>query len=371
MKKSKEMPTGQIRLLLLGDARQVHLKRWAQFFLEADYAVLTISLENVREFCGEKVNPPVPSLIPGCVRYPLAVPFIKRTLTRFRPHIINAHFLPNYGMIAALINASPWILSTWGSDIMLLPEKSFLHKWRTRFVIGRADFITSDARVMSKKLVKLGCNPGRILTVPYGVDANVFNARARTDTINGPKILSNRKLERVYNIEMLLDAFSLVQDSLADARLSIVGNGSLRKALIARAKKSFAGRHVTFTAEVEHKDVPELLCSHDIYVSVSLSDTTSVSLLEAMACGVFPIVSDIPANREWIQNGENGLLVPVNRPDILAEAIKTAWNDRALRENSQRINAEIIAQRANWQKNMESVNELFKKALKQASTKGR
>ena len=57
----------------------------------------------------------------------------------------------------------------------------------------------------------------------------------------------------------------------------------------------------------------------DIYVSTSLHDGTSVSLLEAMGSGAFPIVTDIPSNREWIHHGQNGFLVPVNEEKIFSE----------------------------------------------------
>lgn len=49
-------------------------------------------------------------------------------------------------------------------------------------------------------------------------------------------------------------------------------------------------------------DVGNLLYKNDVFISIPSSDSTSVSLLEAMCCGLFPIVSDLPANREWIHD---------------------------------------------------------------------
>lgn len=353
-----------IRLLLIGDAGQVHLKRWHDYFVSAGYDTLTLSLESPRGFRNAVLQPPVPRFLPGFLRYPLAVPFVRKVIRSYRPDLVNAHFLPNYGMIAALAGKKPWILSAWGSDIMLLPEKSFFHMWRTRFVLRRASFMTSDARVMTSRLLELGCDPGRIVTVPYGVETAIFNDRGRVDSEKGPRILSNRKLERVYNIETVIEAFPLIEEVLPDASLLILGSGSMAGALEARARR-LACRGISFSNQVDHEKVPDLLRSSDIFVSMALSDTTSVSLLEAMACGAFPIVSDIPANREWVRDGENGLLVQPRDPGALARAVREAWGNADLRERARRMNATIIRERAEWRANMKKVEALFERAVQE------
>ena len=85
---------------------------------------------------------------------------------------------------------------------------------------------------------------------------------------------------------------------------------------------------------VPHDRMPELLTQTDIYVSTSLSDGTSVSLLEAMASGVFPIVTDIPSNREWINDGENGFLVPAGKEINLADRIIGTIRNEGLMEKA-------------------------------------
>ena len=75
---------------------------------------------------------------------------------------------------------------------------------------------------------------------------------------------------------------------------------------------------VKFLGRVPHEEMPNLLAQADIYVSTSLHDGTSVSLLEAMGSGAFPVVTDIPSNREWIINGENGFLVSEDEERILS-----------------------------------------------------
>lgn len=92
---------------------------------------------------------------------------------------------------------------------------------------------------------------------------------------------------------------------------------------------------------------------------MSTSDTTSVSLLEAMACGVFPIVSDILVNWEWIDDGVNGFVVSARDDAALARAIIEAWENGEMRAAAAARNQTIIDSRAEWKQNMAAVGELF------------
>jgi len=346
------------RLLLLGDARQVHLKRWASYFSEEGYEVLSFSLEHTDHYPGEIRFVRMPTFLPRFLRYLLSVPAVKGLVRRFKPHVVNAHFVPNYGVIASLLGREPWVLSTWGSDVMTDPEKSPFHRLRTRHVLRRATRVTSDARVMTDKIVGMGIPKTRILTFPYGVDLDRF--RPRSDRMDGgPRILSNRKLAPVYSVSTLIDAFPAVREAFHQASLTVAGDGESRSELSARAERSIARRAIVFVGGVDHDRMPALLRDHQIYVSTSLSDTTSVSMLEAMACGLFPIVSDIPANREWIEDGVNGRLVPVQQPMKLALTIIEAWKDETLRANAIVANLELVRTRAEWRSNMKTVRDLF------------
>jgi len=358
----------KIRVALLGDARQVHIHRWSRYLDEAGFDVLTLSLEPVKGVSGFRRRISVPFFIPDFARYPLAVPVVRGVLGRFRPDVVSAHFVPNYGMIAALGGREPWVLSTWGSDVMVLPAKSAFHMWRTRFVIRRAAYITSDADVMTRRLIELGASADRVITFPYGVDRKAFfpfstmpGGPAAKAEGGGPAILCNRKMEPVYNIPTLVDGFAEALRLLPEARLTLAGSGSQSQPLADRTRRAGVERAVRFTGDVPHDKMPDLLRDHDIFVTVALSDTTSVSLLEAMACGLFPIVSDIPANREWIEDGVNGFVVDPGDAGAVARAIAAAWENRDLRESAAKKNAGLIETRADWYQNMSVVNDLFRR----------
>jgi glycosyltransferase involved in cell wall biosynthesis len=346
-------------MLLLGDARQVHLRRWAEYFAQHGYRVLTISLEPGDGFPGEFRRIHVSDALPDAVRYPLAAATVRRIADTFRPDVVSAHFLPNYGMIAALVwRGRPWVLSTWGSDIMTDPGKSGFHRWRVGFVLRRAPWVTSDADVMTERIREFGVPAERILTFPYGVDVAAFHPAGHAGA-NGPRIITNRKLESVYSVETVIDAFAAVREALPDATLTVAGEGSARADLHQRAERSPAAGAIMFVGAVEHARMPALLQAHHVYVSAARSDTTSVSLLEAMACGLFPVSTDIPANREWITDGHNGRLVAPDQATKLAVAIIDSWRDTELRERARRINLDTIERRGRWEETMRPVRELF------------
>jgi glycosyltransferase involved in cell wall biosynthesis len=164
----------------------------------------------------------------------------------------------------------------------------------------------------------------------------------------------------------VIDAFAAVREALPDAALSVAGDGSDRTRLARLAAGGTAAARIDFLGDVDHARMPALLHGHHVYVSTSPADTTSVSLLEAMAAGLFPIVTDIPANREWIVDGENGRLVPPGEAMRLAVAIIDAWRDAALRARARGRNVEIIATRGRWEDSMRPVRDLFESLCRQS-----
>jgi glycosyltransferase involved in cell wall biosynthesis len=353
-------------MLLLGDARQVHLRRWGEYFAARGYDVLAVSLEPAVAFPTRCLHISVPEFLPDALRYPIACASLQRILRDFRPDVVSAHFVPNYGMMAALAYHGPWVLSAWGSDIMSVPEKSAFHRWRTQFVLDRAPWVTSDARVLTEKIESFGVPADHILTFPYGVDTSLF-APGAAPAPPGPLILSNRKLEALYRIDVMIDAFAAVHEALPDAALTVAGDGGEKARLVTRADSSTGVSRIRFIGDVTHDRMPALLRDHHIYVSTSPADTTSVSLLEAMAVGLFPIVTDIPANREWITDGENGRLVPPGEATKLAVAIIDAWRNPDFREKARERNARIIATRGQWVESMQSVHDLFDRLCARAA----
>src|SRR5581483_12442875 len=125
-----------------------------------------------------------------------------------------------------------------------------------------------------------------------------------------PLIVSTRHLEPLYNVGLLIEAFPAIVHAFPGARLILIGDGSERARLQARARELGLDGQVQFLGRRRPAEVAGYLSAADLFVSTSLSDGNNISLNEAMACGAFPIATDIEANREWIAHGENGFLTP-------------------------------------------------------------
>jgi glycosyltransferase involved in cell wall biosynthesis len=115
-----------------------------------------------------------------------------------------------------------------------------------------------------------------------------------------------------------------------------------------------------FLGGVGEREMEGLLQSTSYYVSASLSDGASSSLLEAMASGLFPIVSDIPANREWITHEENGLLFPPGDHVTLAACLGRAIKNESWMDGARDTNRQLVRERADADTNMAGLAELLR-----------
>lgn len=298
--------------------------------------------------------------MPRFLRYTFAVPEVRGLLRAFAPDVVNAHFLPNYGWLGALAGAHPLVLTALGSDILLVPHRSALHRWRTREVLRRCDAVTSDAAMLTDAIRAFGVPAERILTVPLGIESERFAAlpeRPAAPIV----VLSTRRLEPVYDVGTLLAAWEELARAERDAlELRIVGSGSEE----ARLRERGVGRAVHFLGWLDMPRLDAQLRAAHVYVSTSKSDSTSVSLLEAMAAGCFPVVSDIPANREWVTDGDTALLFPPGDAEALARCLRRAASDAPLRDHAAARNRQVIAERATWESNLLAVEELFARLTK-------
>ena len=119
------------------------------------------------------------------------------------------------------------------------------------------------------------------------------------------------------------------------------------------------GERISFAGAVANTELPALLRAHSFYASAVPTDGVSASLLEAMACGCFPIVVDNDANRDWVTDGETGRLLTDPSPEAFAAALAAAWQDSSSRERARRTNLAVVRERANLDTNMRTIEERY------------
>jgi len=121
---------------------------------------------------------------------------------------------------------------------------------------------------------------------------------------------------------------------------------------------------VSFGGQISQNELPRWYHWADLYVSASHVDGSSVSLIEAMACGLPCLVSDIPSNLEWVTEGENGWLFPDGNADALAAKILQAMEQKKSLSKIGSAARAVAEQRADWKKNSALLLETYQKVFK-------
>jgi L-malate glycosyltransferase len=291
---------------------------------------------------------------------------------RNRCCLIHAHWAIPTGLIGAWVGGllrKPLIVTIHGSDFKMAMESAGVVRKLFLYVCRKANLVSCVSEVQKKEVETLGIAEGKISTFPMGVDETFVEAgenRKQEQNKQTIRILSNRNLLANYNVSQLIKAIPRVLIEEPRAKFFIAGNGEERKNLEELVKRLKVSAAVQFLGQVPHQEMRNLLAQSDIYVSTSPSDGTSVSLLEAMGAGAFPVVTDIPSNREWILDGDNGFLFPVGDEGRLADRIVEGIRSKKLLEKAMKRNQEIIVKRGYWKNNIYRTIELYNQALRTA-----
>ncbi len=347
-----------MRIAFLGDGSLGHVRRWAGYFHDKGHEVLLVSFEDVSgcPFPARRIRKLLPTKLAG---YAAALGTVRKELESFGPDIVNAIYAGGYGFIGAQSGYHPLVVTAIGSDMLIDYPSSFIHKLQIEYALRHASLVTTDAESMSKSVIHAGVEPSRIVEIYFGIEPSVFNREGRAERVDGPlRIVSTRNLYPVYGLGTLLAALAEILEK-ADARLVICGDGPERGALARRAESLGTGDMVTFTGRLDPADIARELKRADIYVSTAKSDSTSVSLLEAMACGAVPVVTDLDANREWIRDGVGGLLFRPGDVTGLTGAILSLHENPVLAASMREESAAAVAQRGLWLPNMERAEMEF------------
>ncbi len=298
---------------------------------------------------------------------------LRHILRQVRPDLVLAGPLQRTALLAALAGFNPLVSMSWGYDLLIDAHRGRFWRWATGFVLRRSAALVCDSQVTRDLAVAYGMDAERIVVFPWGVDLNHFRPAQHPAAMladNAPfTLLSTRTWEPVYGMDVLARGFALAAEQQPALRLVMLGGGSqaaeLRAILSHVGGLGAAGAvngRVLFPGQVGNRDLPGLFRQCRLYVSASHADGSSISLLEAQACGCPALVSDIPGNREWITPGENGWLFPDGDAPALAQAILNAYDQRAQLPEMGRRARQVAEQRADWSKNFLKLNDAFRMA---------
>jgi glycosyltransferase involved in cell wall biosynthesis len=290
---------------------------------------------------------------------------LQRIIRRIKPDLIHAGPIQTCAFIAVLTGFRPILTMSWGFDLMKDVHRGRWWEFATRYTLKRSTYFTSDANVTRDKAVEYGMNPKKTVVFPWGVDLTHFSPSSVVHRpSSGFTIFCNRSWEPNYGVDVLARAFVKVAQQRPEVSLMLLAGGS--QGPVIRQILSSGGilDRVTFAGQIGQKDLPRYYHMADLYISPSHVDGSSVSLMEALACGLPCLVSDIPANEEWVFEGQNGWLFPDGNADVLAAKILSAIENRKLLPEIG-VNARHTAEeKANWPENVKKLLEAYEKCRK-------
>jgi len=280
------------------------------------------------------------------LRYLLAARQLRGVCESVRPDLLVTLYGGGSALMAWASGFRPYVVYAVGSDVLLA---SGLRKRIARFVLDRARLVLANGKYLAERTRQLAPR-ARVIAHYLGVDTRRFRPIDRSAESHVCGIVCTRGFLPVYNNDAIIRALALIPESAGGYHMTFVSSGPLLPAARALAEQSVADdnrRKFEFLDGATAERLLEIIQGADIYVSMSRSDGTSSSLLEALACGLFPIVSDIPANRDWVEtSGRNGFLVPLDDDAALALALATAISNPELRRSAAAHNRRMVQERA-------------------------
>ena len=287
---------------------------------------------------------------------------LRRLIKHIQPDLIHAGPIQTCAFLAALSGFRPILTMSWGYDLVMDADKSAWMRWLTRYTLQHSAFFISDANVSREKAIRFGMDPEKTEIFAWGTDIEHFTPKLPSP-LNRPTftLFCNRTLEEIYGVDVLAKAFARVAAQNPGVDLILLGGGSQGAKIRQVLMHGGVLERVHFGGHVSHADLPRWYHMADLYISPSHVDGSSVSLMEALASGLPCLVSDIPGNREWIEDGVNGWLFQDGNVEDLAEKITFAIKNRKMFKTIGEAARRTAEQKADWKKNFGKLLEVYNK----------
>jgi len=328
------MDKHQKRIVLLADLNSPHTIKWANIILKKGFEVYVIGMDSLKErnlsnYTGiHTYNIGFGDFVKKNnalkLAYFASIFKLKKILRDINPDILHAHYASSYGLIGALSNARPFMVSVWGSDVFEFPKRSFFSKKLLQFVFTKADIVFSTSHIMASEIGKY--TDKRVDVIPFGINIDQF-IKHKCDSIfneNDIVIGTVKSLEKIYGIEYLVEAFKIVHERHRNLplKLLIVGGGTQEEYYRNLVEKLGLADMCVFTGAVPVNQVSKYHNMLSIYVAVSIEESFGVAVIEASACEVPVVVSNVGGLPEVVDNDVTGYIVPSKSVNETASAIE-------------------------------------------------
>lgn len=365
-----------MKICFVGSAKSIHIKRWVKWFVEQGHEIHLIS-PNYEKIEGVKIYK-IGGKEGSITNFFKKMMQTRKLVWKIKPDILHAHYAFGYGTFAAFANYHPFIVSVWGSDVLVETKESKIKKLLIKWVLKRADAIVPTAEFMKDYLsAEFGLPPDKITRIPWGIDLNIFHKgyereikklreKLKIDK-NAFVVLSNRHLSPKYNIENIIMAIPTVVKIYSNTVFIFIrgyGDIDFENRLKEKIKKMGIESNVKFIGDfITPTQMAVFLNTADIVISIPKTDQFASSVLEGMVCGAIPIVSEIEVYKQYLENKKNAFLVNPDNPVEIAEKIIYCIEHPKIKEDFYNINKKIVEENENWEKNAIKMEKLYKRLI--------
>ena len=327
------------KLLILADIDSTHTEKWVCALLDIGYQIHLFSLRKSKkkwhedlpnvQFSFQEKNTSTSLL--SKLNYFKAIPQVKAIIKSFNPDFLHAHYASSYGLIGALSGFSPFYVSVWGSDVYEYPKKNLLTKLALKHVFNKSTKIFSTSRGMVDEINMYTTKP--IETISFGINLNVFNVKNQAKETSGKITIGVVKsLEKIYGIDIIINAIKLLIGTHRNIELRLVGIGTLEEEYKKLVAELGLNEYVIFVGNIPHSEIVKEYQKLDIFVNPSRFESFGVSILEASASKLPVIATRAGGQVELVKENETGLLVEPENVVQLSEALLLLVENEKMRK---------------------------------------
>jgi glycosyltransferase involved in cell wall biosynthesis len=280
--------------------------------------------------------------------------------------IVHAHshlfFSTNLCALVRKLGSPPLVITTHGG-LISQTVPMWVHKIYiptiAKWTFKSADKIICYTDEEIAGLTELGIEPHKIAIIHNGIDTKIFSSFIKE--VNANQILWIGRFVPGKGVEYLIEAFDILIKKYPDLKLIMIGRGPLKGNIEQMIRDLNLSKNIIMKEFVPNSELPEIYQSSDVFVLPSLNEGIPRTILEAMACGIPVVCTELPQLVDVVEGC--GLLVPVKDSQALAEGISRIVSDRGMAQKFGKNGRVKVVENYSWEDTVKKTVQLYEELI--------